>query len=143
MLFFIHRWACGVIMYTMVAGKPPFWHRKQLHMIRLIMDGSYRFGSPEWDEVSDTTKDLVRLYLSSTTYIHLVGRVPIYVFFCHTQISNLLVTDPQSRFTANDALAHPFFAHDIAYNVPSAAATFNPRRKWKVQLSMLSFSVID
>ena len=29
-------------------------------MLRAIMEGQYQFASPEWDEVSDEAKDLVR-----------------------------------------------------------------------------------
>lgn len=29
-------------------------------MLRMIMSGNYQFGSPEWDDYSDTVKDLVR-----------------------------------------------------------------------------------
>jgi hypothetical protein len=47
-------------MYTLLAGSPPFWHRKQMLMLRMIMSGDYQFGSPEWDDYSDTVKDLVR-----------------------------------------------------------------------------------
>ena len=47
-------------MYTLLAGSPPFWHRKQMLMLRMIMSGNYQFGSPEWDDYSDTVKDLVR-----------------------------------------------------------------------------------
>ena len=54
------RWSTGVIMYTLLAGSPPFWHRKQMLMLRMIMSGNYQFGSPEWDDYSDTVKDLVR-----------------------------------------------------------------------------------
>lgn len=54
------RWSTGVIMYTLLAGSPPFWHRKQMLMLRMIMNGNYQFGSPEWDDYSDTVKDLVR-----------------------------------------------------------------------------------
>lgn len=54
------RWSIGVIMYTLLAGSPPFWHRKQMLMLRMIMSGNYQFGSPEWDDYSDTVKDLVR-----------------------------------------------------------------------------------
>ena len=52
-------WACGVIMYTLLCGAPPFWHRKQMQMLRMIMEGNYKFGSPEWDDISQTSKDLV------------------------------------------------------------------------------------
>lgn len=56
-----NRWACGVILFTLLAGSPPFWHRKQLLMLRTIMEGRYQFSSPEWDDRSDTVKDLVRV----------------------------------------------------------------------------------
>lgn len=53
-------WACGVIMYTLLCGAPPFWHRKQMQMLRMIMQANYAFGSPEWDDISQTAKDLVK-----------------------------------------------------------------------------------
>lgn len=48
-----------MIMYTLLAGSPPFWHRKQMLMLRMILAGNYQFTSPEWDDRSDTVKDLV------------------------------------------------------------------------------------
>lgn len=53
------RWSAGVIMYTLLAGSPPFWHRKQMLMLRMILAGEYNFLSPEWEDRSDTVKDLV------------------------------------------------------------------------------------
>ena len=44
-----------------LAGFPPFWHRKQLVMLRSIMEGRYEFVSPEWDEISDHAKHLVSM----------------------------------------------------------------------------------
>lgn len=52
-------WACGVILFTLLAGSPPFWHRRQILMLRMIMEGQYQFSSPEWDDRSSTVKDLV------------------------------------------------------------------------------------
>ncbi|XP_038591735.1 phosphorylase b kinase gamma catalytic chain, liver/testis isoform [Micropterus salmoides] len=78
----VDLWACGVILFTLLAGSPPFWHRKQMLMLRMIMEGRYQFSSPEWDDRSDTVKDL---------------------------ISRLLVVEPAVRLTAEQALAHPFF----------------------------------
>lgn len=56
----VDLWACGVIMYTLLVGFPPFWHRKQLTMLRNIMEAKYQFCSPEWDDITDLPKDLVR-----------------------------------------------------------------------------------
>lgn len=67
------RWSSGVIMYTLLAGSPPFWHRKQMLMLRMILAGTYEFSSPEWEDRSDTVKDLVGRFsphsLSLSTWI--------------------------------------------------------------------------
>jgi len=76
-------WACGVIMYTLLVGCPPFWHRKQMVMIRNIMEGKYSLTSPEWQDISDEPKDL---------------------------LSKLLVVNPDDRITLDQVLLHPFFS---------------------------------
>ncbi|XP_061575313.1 phosphorylase b kinase gamma catalytic chain, skeletal muscle/heart isoform-like [Cololabis saira] len=83
-------WSSGVIMYTLLAGSPPFWHRKQALMLRMILSGSYDFSSPEWEDRSDTVKDL---------------------------ISRMLVVNPKERFTATDVLNHSFFSQYVVNEV--------------------------
>ncbi|XP_037091958.1 phosphorylase b kinase gamma catalytic chain, skeletal muscle/heart isoform-like isoform X4 [Pollicipes pollicipes] len=96
--FEVDTWACGVVMYTLLVGCPPFWHRKQMVMLRNIMEGKYTFGSPEWDDVTDAPKDLI-------------GR--------------LLTVDPARRITVREALAHPFFHRVTARERPfSGRRTF-------------------
>lgn len=46
------------------------------------MEGKYSFSSPEWADISEQPKDLIR---------------------------RLLVVDPKQRLTATEALRHPFF----------------------------------
>ncbi|XP_036339105.1 phosphorylase b kinase gamma catalytic chain, liver/testis isoform isoform X4 [Rhagoletis pomonella] len=75
-------WACGVIMFTLLVGCPPFWHRKQMVMLRNIMEGKYSFTSPEWADISEDPKDLIR---------------------------KCLVVDPAKRITVKEILKHPYF----------------------------------
>ena len=75
----VDMWACGVIMYTLLCGAPPFWHRKQMQMLRMIMQGNFKFGSPEWDDVSQTSKDLVRTSVKKQYNMDLDARKPDFV----------------------------------------------------------------
>ncbi|XP_038117706.1 phosphorylase b kinase gamma catalytic chain, skeletal muscle/heart isoform isoform X3 [Culex quinquefasciatus] len=97
-------WACGVIMFTLLVGCPPFWHRKQMVMLRNIMEGKYSFTSPEWADISEDPKDLIR---------------------------KCLVVDPSKRITVTEALKHPFFN---TVNVPEKLrkqSQFNARKKFQ------------
>ncbi|XP_015185945.1 PREDICTED: phosphorylase b kinase gamma catalytic chain, skeletal muscle/heart isoform isoform X2 [Polistes dominula] len=80
--FEVDVWACGVIMFTLLVGCPPFWHRKQMVMLRNIMEGKYSFTSPEWADITEAPKDLIR---------------------------KLLVVDPKKRISIKEALEHSFF----------------------------------
>lgn len=91
----VDMWACGVIMYTLMVGCPPFWHRKQMYMLRAIMEAKYTMSSPEWEDISEPPKDL---------------------------ISKLLVLDPSERLTADEALNHPFFKREEREQKPEFLA---------------------
>jgi phosphorylase kinase gamma subunit len=58
------NWALGVIMYTLLAGYAPFYHRQQLRMMRLIQEGRYEFPRQQWDSVSEDAKDLIKALLT-------------------------------------------------------------------------------
>nr|CAI5823963.1 unnamed protein product [Callosobruchus analis] len=99
--FEVDIWACGVIMYTLLVGCPPFWHRKQMVMLRNIMEGNYTFSSPEWNDISEEPKDLIR---------------------------RLLVVDPKKRISITDALSHPFFQTVPLWDQDIAPLKYSLRR---------------
>lgn len=63
-------WACGVIMFTLLVGCPPFWHRKQMIMLRNIMEGKYSFMSPEWSDISGESRRIAQKPISQLMCMH-------------------------------------------------------------------------
>jgi len=105
-------WACGVILYTLLVGFPPFWHRKQLLMIRSIMEARYSFSNTEWREVTQAPKDL---------------------------ISKILVVDYQQRPSVEKCLHHEFFRYRRDSVTP--ASSFKPRVYFKRIIVCVRFTI--
>jgi len=80
-------WSLGVIMYILLCGFPPFYSNHGLAispgMKKRIRTGQYTFPNPEWKNVSQDAKDLIR---------------------------GLLTTDPTMRFTIEDVMVHKWIA---------------------------------
>jgi len=74
-------WSCGVIMYVLLAGKPPFQGKTDAEVMDRVKRGNYTFKGSVWQSVSDSAKDLVR---------------------------KLLKYQSQDRVTAEEALWHYF-----------------------------------
>jgi calcium-dependent protein kinase len=56
-------WACGVILYLMLCGKPPFYSKDENELKRNICEMKYTFNYPEFSKISDEAKDLIRSIL--------------------------------------------------------------------------------
>uniref|UniRef100_A0A3P9QCY6 calcium/calmodulin-dependent protein kinase n=1 Tax=Poecilia reticulata TaxID=8081 RepID=A0A3P9QCY6_POERE len=110
----VDMWACGVILYILLVGYPPFWDEDQHRLYQQIKAGAYDFPSPEWDTVTAEAKDL---------------------------INKMLTINPAKRVTAADALKHPWICQrsTVASMVHRQETVeclkkFNARRKLKVKL---------
>ncbi|ETN76334.1 kinase domain protein, partial [Necator americanus] len=55
----VDEWALGVIMYTLLAGYAPFYHRRQLIMMRMIQEGRYEFRAEQWSTITQEAKDVI------------------------------------------------------------------------------------
>lgn len=74
-------WSCGVILYILLCGYPPFNGSRDDIIIKTVLAGKYSIDEPEWAEVSSEAKDLV---------------------------SKLLCYNPDERISAFDAMKHPW-----------------------------------
>jgi len=104
-------WACGVILYILLVGYPPFWDEDQHRLYAQIKAGAYDYPSPEWDTVTHEAKNL---------------------------INSMLTVNPAKRITAAEALKHPWICQRerIASMVHRQETVdclkkFNARRKLK------------
>jgi calcium-dependent protein kinase len=56
-------WSLGVILYILVAGYPPFHGNNDAEVLQKVVAVNYDFDRPEWSNVSELVKDLIRLML--------------------------------------------------------------------------------
>ncbi|XP_005156426.1 calcium/calmodulin-dependent protein kinase (CaM kinase) II gamma 1 isoform X19 [Danio rerio] len=104
-------WACGVILYILLVGYPPFWDEDQHKLYQQIKAGAYDFPSPEWDTVTPEAKNL---------------------------INQMLTINPAKRITAEQALKHPWVCQRSTVasmmhrqETVECLRKFNARRKLK------------
>ncbi|XP_051507992.1 calcium/calmodulin-dependent protein kinase type II subunit gamma-like isoform X7 [Myxocyprinus asiaticus] len=104
-------WACGVILYILLVGYPPFWDEDQHKLYQQIKAGAYDFPSPEWDTVTPEAKNL---------------------------INQMLTINPAKRITADQALKHPWVCQRSTVasmmhrqETVECLRKFNARRKLK------------
>eukprot|EP01017_Pseudomicrothorax_dubius_P031206 TRINITY_DN395_c0_g1_i1.p1 TRINITY_DN395_c0_g1~~TRINITY_DN395_c0_g1_i1.p1 ORF type:complete len:456 (-),score=148.35 TRINITY_DN395_c0_g1_i1:194-1561(-) len=57
-------WSCGVILYILLCGYPPFYGDTDGQILDSVKKGSYNFEGEEWATVSEGAKDLIRKMLT-------------------------------------------------------------------------------
>merc|ERR1712187_798174 len=72
-------WSCGVIMYVLLCGYPPFFGETDAEVLSKVRLGNFSFNATDWKNVSEDAKNLIRM---------------------------LLRMNPRDRYTAEQALNH-------------------------------------
>ena len=57
-------WSCGIIMYILLCGYPPFNGEHDKEILAKIKLGKFSFPDEEWIDVSEGAKDLIRKLLT-------------------------------------------------------------------------------
>lgn len=52
-------WSCGVILYIILCGFPPFNGKNIQQLKKAILTGNYNFTNRAWDFISQTTKSFI------------------------------------------------------------------------------------
>lgn len=99
-------------MFTLLVGCPPFWHRKQMVMLRNIMEGKYSFTSPEWADISG-----IQFFIYCNKYRHLIFFFWKFAEDPKDLIRKCLVVEPEKRITVKEALQHPFFQTTVSTSI--------------------------
>ena len=57
-------WSCGVLMAILLTGSSPFYHRREIVMLRSIMEARYSMEGPDWAGISKNAKILIKQMLT-------------------------------------------------------------------------------
>ena len=115
-------WSCGVILYILLCGYPPFNAPSEAEILALVEKGDYNFEGSEWDNVSRAAKDFVK---------------------------RLMTYDPKKRLSAQEALQDPWLIKnatekEIKNDSKTKTALDNLRKfaaKQKLQQASIAFIV--
>jgi calcium-dependent protein kinase len=83
-------WSCGVIMYILLCGYPPFNAESDNEIMNKIKIGKYSFPDDDWIDISYEAKDL---------------------------ITKMLTYKPSERYSASDCLNHKWLSDKIIKKV--------------------------
>jgi len=72
-------WSCGVIMFVLLCGYPPFYGENDADVLSKVRLGNFSFNASDWKNVSEDAKNLIRM---------------------------MLKMNPRDRYTAEQALNH-------------------------------------
>ncbi len=78
-------WACGVLLYLILCGYPPFYGSTRQSVMKKILKHDINFTGTIWSKLSAEVKDIIQL---------------------------MLTKDPESRPSASQVLEHPWFKNN-------------------------------
>eukprot|EP00826_Nyctotherus_ovalis_P049631 TRINITY_DN6013_c0_g1_i21.p1 TRINITY_DN6013_c0_g1~~TRINITY_DN6013_c0_g1_i21.p1 ORF type:complete len:422 (+),score=103.74 TRINITY_DN6013_c0_g1_i21:427-1692(+) len=90
-------WSCGVILYILLSGIPPFIAATRSKLFHKIQRGIFTTSGHRWDSVSNSAKDLVK---------------------------KMMTRDPARRYSAAEVLSHPWIRSECREELESTEVKF-------------------
>jgi calcium-dependent protein kinase len=94
-------WSCGILLYMMLCGVPPFNGSSRKEVMSKIKKGKFSFSSKIWSLISDEAKSLITL---------------------------MLTMDPAARPSCREVLNHPWFNKEDFGNISNTLILENMRK---------------
>lgn len=112
-------WSCGVILYILLSGKPPFYGKNDSEILEKIQRGYYNMNGKVWTRTSSQAKDLIQ---------------------------KMLQMNPNSRISAQEALNNEWIQNNTTNDFNASDPPLetlnnlkNFRAERKLQFAVLSF----
>ncbi|CAI5528938.1 unnamed protein product [Closterium sp. Naga37s-1] len=103
-------WSCGVILYILLCGVPPFWAESEQGIFDAVLKGHIDFSSDPWPLISSSAKDLIK---------------------------RMLKQDIKDRMSAREVLQHPWVKVDgEASDVPLDSAVLTKLKQFSAMNKM-------
>ena len=103
-------WSCGVLLFILLSGEPPFPGRDPKTIMTNVMRGTFQFASPVWASISSSAKEV---------------------------ITRMLTRDPEVRPSASDVWSSPWiqgtdnFDHTLMPQFLESLQRFHARQKFQ------------
>ena len=101
-------WSCGVILYIILCGYPPFNGANDRIIMEKVGRGIYSFEGPEWNQVSNEAKSFIR---------------------------KMLEFDVDKRIAASDAINDPWikkYSNKSEVDIPLMSSALSNMRNFRV-----------
>ena len=104
------EWACGVMMYILLTGYPPFLGDNEEEVFQNILNNEINLNTPELKNVSESCKDLINKLLNKDYKERIKAEEALKHDFFNTgiNVSNLL----KGKFKENTEILKKFFINE-------------------------------
>ena len=94
-------WSCGVIIYILLSGFPPFDGKSDEEIIEKVKKCSYNFGRDVWKNVSNEAKDLIYKLLAQPD-VRISAEEALQDLWVQKKINRAKLANPVVQNTANN-----------------------------------------
>lgn len=115
----VDMWAIGCVLYTLLAGYPPFYDPDTKVLMKKVAKGQYTFDSPWWNDISNDAKDIVSRLLT----VNAEERLNIKEFLAHPWITQPGKTENSKEAKSTSQKAHNANGDTKTAKTPELPAT--------------------